>query len=61
MPLIAVVLVVLGLFGIGWFPLYLLQIAESAPRVPIATTLCTVVMARVLSRSGSSWITSATG
>ncbi len=49
--LIAAVLVVLGLFGIGWFPLYLLQVAETAPKgsvastVGFATTLCMVAMA----------------
>jgi MFS family permease len=51
LPLLAAILVVLGLFGIGWFPLYLLQVAESAPKgsiastVVFATTLCMVVMA----------------
>ncbi|MFB9971778.1 MFS transporter [Pseudoroseomonas cervicalis] len=44
-------LVLLGLFGIGWFPLYLLQIAELAPRgaiaatVGFASTLCMIAMA----------------
>lgn len=48
---VAGALVVFGLFGIGWFPLYILQVAESAPRgsvastVAFATTLCMVVMA----------------
>ena len=44
---VAAVLVVLGVFGIGWFPLYILQVAESAPKgsVAFATTLCMVVMA----------------
>ena len=42
---------VLGIFGIGWFPLYLLQIAESAPKTSIASTIafastiCLAVMA----------------
>lgn len=51
LPLLVATLVVLGLFGIGWFPLYLLQVAESALRgsiastVAFATTLCMVVMA----------------
>ncbi|MBS7809754.1 MFS transporter [Roseococcus pinisoli] len=51
LPAIAAILVVLGFFGIGWFPLYLLQIAECAPKgsiaatVAFATTLCMVVMA----------------
>jgi MFS family permease len=51
LPTAATILVVLGLFGIGWFPLYLLQIAEAAPKgsiastVAFATTLCMVMMA----------------
>lgn len=51
MPVVVAALAVLGLFGIGWFPLYLLLIAESAPRssiastVAFATTLCMVAMA----------------
>lgn len=50
-PLAAAVLVVFGIFGIGWFPLYLLGIAEMAPRnsiastVSFASTLCLIVMA----------------
>lgn len=52
-PIIAVVtsLIVLGIFGIGWFPLYLLQIAESAPKssiastIAFASTICLAVMA----------------
>ena len=50
-PIILVVLVVLGIFGIGWFPLYLLQIAESAPKgsiastIAFASTICLGVMA----------------
>ncbi|WP_348635533.1 MFS transporter [Agrobacterium tumefaciens] len=45
------VLAVLGIFGIGWFPLYLLQIAESAPKgsiastIAFASTICLGVMA----------------
>lgn len=45
------VLSVLGIFGIGWFPLYLLQIAESAPKgsiastIAFASTICLGVMA----------------
>jgi predicted MFS family arabinose efflux permease len=41
----------LGLFGIGWFPIYILQIAETAPKssiastVSLATTLCMIAMA----------------
>ncbi|TPG52305.1 MFS transporter [Roseomonas nepalensis] len=44
------VLALLGIFGIGWFPLYILQIAEIAPKsaiastVSFATTLCMVAM-----------------
>lgn len=50
-PLLAIVLVLFGVFGIGWFPLYLLDIAEMAPRssiastVSFASTLCLIVMA----------------
>ncbi|WP_204319325.1 hypothetical protein, partial [Escherichia coli] len=29
----------LGLFGIGWFPLFVLEIAEMAPRDAIASTV----------------------
>jgi sugar phosphate permease len=49
--LIVALFILLGVFGIGWFPLYLLQIAEMAPRssiastVSFATTLCMIVMA----------------
>lgn len=51
LPVILFLLVVLGLFGIGWFPLYLLQIAESAPKgsiastIAFASTICLAVMA----------------
>lgn len=50
-PIILIVLVVLGIFGIGWFPLYLFQIAESAPKgsiastIAFASTICLGVMA----------------
>ena len=50
-PVILLVLVGLGIFGIGWFPLYLLEIAESAPKgsiastVAFASTICLAVMA----------------
>lgn len=50
-PIILIVLVVLGIFGIGWFPLYLIQIAESAPKgsiastIAFASTICLGVMA----------------
>lgn len=30
---------VLGLFGVGWYPLYLLQIAEMAPKTVVASTI----------------------
>jgi sugar phosphate permease len=49
--LLVVLLILLGVFGIGWFPLYLLQVAEMAPKssiastVSFATTLCMIVMA----------------
>lgn len=51
MPAVAFLLAILGLFGIGWFPLYVLEIAESAPKGSIAatvaftTTLCMIAMA----------------
>lgn len=51
LPVMLFLLVVLGLFGIGWFPLYLLQIAESAPKgsiastIAFASTICLAVMA----------------
>ncbi|HEY4254503.1 MAG TPA: MFS transporter [Roseomonas sp.] len=51
LAIIIAILIPLGIFGIGWFPLYLLEIAESAPKgsiastVAFATTLCMVVMA----------------
>lgn len=51
LPIILSVLAVLGFFGIGWFPLYLLEIAEAAPKssiastVAFASTLCLAVMA----------------
>ncbi len=30
---------VVGVFGVGWYPLYLLQIAEMAPKAVVASTL----------------------
>lgn len=51
LPVVAVVLAVLGWFGIGWYPIYLLEIAESAPKgsiastVAFASTICLAVMA----------------
>lgn len=30
---------VLGLFGVGWYPLYLLQLAEAAPKPVMASTI----------------------
>lgn len=50
-PVTLIVLIILGIFGIGWFPLYLLEIAESAPKgsiastVAFASTICLGVMA----------------
>lgn len=47
------VLGLLGIFGLGWFPLFVLQIAEIAPKTAIAstvgfaTTLCMIAMAVV--------------
>ncbi|WP_207388652.1 MFS transporter [Azotobacter chroococcum] len=31
--------VVVGVFGVGWYPLYLLQVAEMAPKSSVATTI----------------------
>jgi MFS family permease len=51
LPLLVGTLAMLGLFGIGWFPIYILQIAETAPKssiastVSLATTLCMIAMA----------------
>ncbi len=51
MAAILVLLILLGFFGIGWFPLYLLEIAEAAPKssiastVAFASTICLAVMA----------------
>lgn len=51
LPIVLGVLSLLGFFGIGWFPLYLLEIAEAAPKssiastVAFASTLCLGVMA----------------
>ena len=51
LPIVLGVLSLLGFFGIGWFPLYLLEIAEAAPKssiastVAFASTLCLAVMA----------------
>ncbi|MGQ5720689.1 MFS transporter [Pseudochrobactrum asaccharolyticum] len=51
MTAILVLLILLGFFGIGWFPLYLLEIAEAAPKssiastVAFASTICLAVMA----------------
>ena len=47
------ILAVIGLFGVGWFPLYILQIAEIAPKsaiastVSFASTLCMIAMSLV--------------
>lgn len=51
MEIIIAVLIVMGFFGIGWFPLYLLEMAEAAPKssiastVAFASTICLAVMA----------------
>lgn len=51
LPAVIAVLLVIGLFGVGWLPLYILQIAEMAPKssiastVSFASTLCMIVMA----------------
>ncbi|WP_028227000.1 MFS transporter [Paraburkholderia ferrariae] len=37
-PLTAIFCVI-GLFGVGWYPLYLLQIAEMAPKSAVASTI----------------------
>ena len=31
--------VVVGIFGVGWYPLYLLQVAEMAPKSAVASTI----------------------
>ncbi len=44
------ILVIVGFFGIGWYPIYILQIAELAPKsaiastVSFASTLCMIAM-----------------
>lgn len=51
LPAVMGILVALGLFGVGWFPLSVLQVAERAPRTSVAstlalaTTLCMAAMA----------------
>ncbi len=37
--LLVLLFVVVGLFGVGWFPLYLLQVAEMAPSTAVASTI----------------------
>lgn len=45
------ILIVMGFFGIGWYPLYLLEMAEAAPKssiastVAFASTICLAMMA----------------
>ncbi|MGU3575250.1 MFS transporter [Brucellaceae bacterium C25G] len=45
------ILIIMGFFGIGWFPLYMLEMAEAAPKssiastVAFASTICLAVMA----------------
>jgi MFS family permease len=36
---LTVIFCVIGLFGVGWYPLYLLQIAEMAPKSVVASTV----------------------
>ena len=36
---IALLFIVVGVFGIGWYPLYLLQVAEMAPKAAMASTI----------------------
>lgn len=36
---LAVLFVVVGIFGVGWYPLYLLQVAEMAPKEAVASTI----------------------
>lgn len=31
--------IVVGIFGVGWYPLYLLQVAEMAPKTAVASTI----------------------
>jgi MFS family permease len=38
-PLLVGVFVVIGVFGVGWYPLYLLQVAEMAPKSGVASTI----------------------
>lgn len=37
--MLAVLFVVVGIFGVGWYPLYLLQVAEMAPKTAVASTI----------------------
>ncbi len=37
--LLVCLFVVIGLFGVGWYPLYLLQVAEMAPKTAVASTI----------------------
>lgn len=36
---LAMLFVVVGIFGVGWYPLYLLQVAEMAPKEAVASTI----------------------
>ena len=38
-PLLAGLFVAIGVFGVGWYPLYLLQVAEMAPKAAVASTI----------------------
>ncbi|MFT4020927.1 MAG: MFS transporter [Acinetobacter sp.] len=37
--MIVILFIFLGLFGIGWYPIWLLQVAEMAPKAAIASTV----------------------
>lgn len=37
--ILAVLFIVVGIFGVGWYPLYLLQVAEMAPKAAVASTI----------------------
>jgi MFS family permease len=37
--LLLLIFTVLGFFGIGWYPLYILQVAEMAPKTAVASTI----------------------
>lgn len=39
LPILVALFVVVGIFGVGWYPLYLLQVAEMAPKSAMASTI----------------------